>query len=896
MTSRARLALPSLVAALPALVLSAELALADPIGPGAAAAGGVAWPPATGLLLSELMTGGASASDEFVELYDAGPATFDLGGLEVAYITASGGTVTRKAMWTAGASLGPGGHLLLANVAGIFAGVADATYSGGLAATGGSLVLRAAGGGSVLDAVAWGDATNAFVEGQAAAAPPAGQSLERLPGGDLGNGLDTNVNAADWFVMPEPGPQGLADPPILPPPPPSASSQASGSPEPSQSAEATPGPSGAPASSAGGTPSASPGGTPAASTAPPPTPSGPTGAPARDVADARHLPDGSSVVVEGVLTAPLGLTDAGRGGFLQDPTAGIALYLDTGTWPSLPADTLVHVAGSLDHRYGQTTLRVAAAADLRAEGTAPSPDPASIATGLAGEATEGSLVLVAGRVTAGPDALSDGFAVDLDDGSGALRVVAGAATDIAPGQLPRGAGVTLVGVLGQHDSGGTGLAGYRVYLRSPSDVTAGPAPTSAAASPTPTGASPRPSTSPTPTGAGQVSPIASILASTGARVRVAGVVTSPAATWGADGRRVTIEDASGAILVRLPLAVRAPGTGQRIEVVGRVGHYLGASQLAADRPPVHLGAASVAPRPVRHGPLGTSWTWRLAAAAGRVLEVRRGATSWRAELQLTDGSRLPVGGGLATLAAGRRIVVGALVAITGIVRPAASGATDRRAYVVGRSSSDVVTVHAATSGGGPAPAGGGAAGVDAPTDGSTAAGPLEADLADLPELAGRLVRVGGLVDSSVADMLLLEDGTAEAWIRLPSGTVAATFALGPGLAVNVVGIVGRAADGTWQVSTRSAADVIVVAQLDDPGSTSIASEPASVPAEEAPAASSREPTGPGVVGLALVLGGGLGLISALALAGRAWRRRTAARAVAAGIEARLDALTRPRDP
>ena len=140
------------------------------VGPTVAAA--VAWPTST-LVVSEIQTGGASASDEFAELANAGAAPVDLIGLEVVYVTSTGSTVTRKATWPASLVLDPGRHLLIANAAGIFAGSADATYSGGFAATGGALVLRPVGGAPV-DAVAWGDATSAFVEGVAAPAPAAG--------------------------------------------------------------------------------------------------------------------------------------------------------------------------------------------------------------------------------------------------------------------------------------------------------------------------------------------------------------------------------------------------------------------------------------------------------------------------------------------------------------------------------------------------------------------------------------------------------------------------------------------------------------------------------------------------------------------------------------------------
>ena len=142
-----------------------------------------------------------------------GAAAVDLGGLELVYVTSTGGTITRKATWTSPTLLEPGRRVLAANSTGIYAGIADASYSGGLAATGGAMVLRVV-GGAPIDAVGWGDAVNTFVEGTAAAAPSAGSSLERRPGGGAGNGIDTNDNAIDFFVQAAPSPQNGAAPPI----------------------------------------------------------------------------------------------------------------------------------------------------------------------------------------------------------------------------------------------------------------------------------------------------------------------------------------------------------------------------------------------------------------------------------------------------------------------------------------------------------------------------------------------------------------------------------------------------------------------------------------------------------------------------------------------------------
>ncbi|TMD31026.1 MAG: lamin tail domain-containing protein, partial [Chloroflexi bacterium] len=251
-----------------ALVLALAIAAAAAHGPvsrlapSAAPVAAVAWPTSS-LLITEVVTGGASASDEFVEIFNAGPLAADLVSMEVVYVTATGGTVTRKATWTTSRPLAAGQHLLVANGLGSYAALADATYSGGFAATGGSIALRVV-GGAVVDAVGWGDATNAFLEGAAAPAPPAGSSIERRPGGDAGNGTDTNDNAADWFVQSQPVPQNLSSPPTPTPTP---------SPSPTPTATPTPTPSPSPTPTPTPTPTPSPSPTPTATPTPTPSPS-----------------------------------------------------------------------------------------------------------------------------------------------------------------------------------------------------------------------------------------------------------------------------------------------------------------------------------------------------------------------------------------------------------------------------------------------------------------------------------------------------------------------------------------------------------------------------------------------------------------------------------------------
>jgi len=190
-----------------------------------AAAAAATWPVSTGMLVSEVVTRGAAASDQYVELYNASPAAIDLAGLELVYVTATGLTVTRKQTWTS-LAVPSHGHLLIANAGGTYAAAADGLFSnGGFSTSGGALVLRAVTGGAVVDALAWGTATNDFVEGSVASAPPTGSSLERKPGGLLGNATDTNDNLADTRLEPSPTAQNLSSaavPSATPSPMPSA--------------------------------------------------------------------------------------------------------------------------------------------------------------------------------------------------------------------------------------------------------------------------------------------------------------------------------------------------------------------------------------------------------------------------------------------------------------------------------------------------------------------------------------------------------------------------------------------------------------------------------------------------------------------------------------------------
>ena len=153
------------------------------------------------LRVNEVMTGNVgAASDEFVEVFNAGTTAVDAGGFKVVYRSASGSSDTTLATVPAGTTIAPGAFYLLGGSAYSGTHAADQSFSTGLAATGGAVGVRDS-TGKLLDSVAWGTAANGLGEGAVAAAPAAGSSDIRLP-----DGHDTDDNATDFGVTTTPTP------------------------------------------------------------------------------------------------------------------------------------------------------------------------------------------------------------------------------------------------------------------------------------------------------------------------------------------------------------------------------------------------------------------------------------------------------------------------------------------------------------------------------------------------------------------------------------------------------------------------------------------------------------------------------------------------------------------
>jgi hypothetical protein len=672
----------STAAAVLALLLAILLLVVPGLPPGTARGESVP----NHLVVSEVVTGGASASDELIELYNPTAAAVPLEGLELVYVTASGATISRRAAWELGApSLGPGRHLLIANELGVYAGIADALYASGMAGTGGSVALRIQGASSAIDAVGWGTAASTWLEGQVAGAPPSGSSLERLPGGDAGSTQDTDDNGADFVVRAVPEPQNLGSPPV---------------PDPS----ATPAPTAVPSSEPSvPPPSATPTPTPIATSVSSPDPSGEV----VSIATARALPDGTEATIEGVALTESAFGDGG--GYVADTSGGIAVIV---TGATFERGERLRLSGDIDDRFAQRTLRVEAA-DLTRLGTSPEPSPPiPTKTGAIAESLEGVLVRVAGTIVGTGSTLTTGVAFDLDDGSGAVRLVVGISTGIDVAAWEDDTVLELVGVVGQRDATGSGISGYRVQPRDIADIL------SVGAPPSPT---PEPSDDPTPSptlggepGIGVISIADARELPKNARARVRGTVTLEPGI--VDPATAVIQDGSGAIVLRLSDEAGTLSRGDLVEVDGVRSTKSGMETLRVTTPATRIGSGpSLTPRELRTGDAGEANEARLVLVRGAVVAAARRSSSGSLSFELDDGSgalRVSVGASIGADPA--TMPEGTWVEVIGVLGQETSGSQPLRGYRIWpRAGSDMRIVAAATgtegsgeaSGGGAGPAG-----------------------------------------------------------------------------------------------------------------------------------------------------------------------------------------------
>ncbi len=709
------------------------------------------------LVISEVVTGGASASDELIELHNPTAAHLPLEGLELIYASATGATVSRRATWALGApEVPPGGHVLVANEAGIYAAVADATYASGMAAAGGSVALRILGASSAIDAVGWGSATSSWREGATAVAPATGASIERLPGGAGGSGQDTDDNAADFAERPVPDPQNLGSPPTpLPGDPPDATI----TPIPEPTAFATPLPTSAP----------------------------PDGA--LTIAAARMLPDGTRATIEGVALTGSAFHDGG--GFVADATGGIAVIVDGATFDRGVA---LRLSGIVEDRFAQRTLRVDGA-DIAALGSGAEPGAHDGTTLGVAEMAEGALMRVTATIVGGRTELASGVAFDIDDGSGPTRLLIQALSGIDLSSWTTGTSLTVVGVVGQRDSSGTGAAGYRLMPRDPADVTSAQPPPSQ-----PPPGSPVPSSSPSgsPGAEGAMSVAAARAAARNATVTVRAVVTLPSGV--VDDDTAVVQDASGAIVIRLGEGVGPFRIGELVELTGERSTKAGMETVRVTTPAIRLGNAEL-PEAVlmRSGEVGEAQEAIRVVVRGPLVGPARRSSSGSVTFDIDDGSgtlKVAAGAGLGLDTAG--LEEGTWVEVTGILGQQTTGSAPTSGYRVWPATAGAVRITAipGDGGGGGGSGSGSGSGSDGPSGGL---GDVGSDVDGLR--IGATLVAGPWPELSIGG--LLWDGTRLVAVDVASAPLVEALLVGrrPPLALDLGGLEAVGMEPTTRVAS-----------------------------------------------------------------------------------------------
>jgi hypothetical protein len=160
--------------------------------------------------------------------------------------------------------------------------------------------------------------------------------------------------------------------------------------------------------------------------------------PVERISKVRRAELGSTVTVRGTVTVP---TDAFDPGFaMQQGNAGIYV-LDSGGTPRAEGD-VVEVTGTLVDSFGQLAIQPTA---ITALGEAEPVEPRRRKTRVVGEATEGEMLVLEGRMVG--EVFDDGvfgFKVTIDDGSGPVQLFLFPGTGISTDGLRDGVAIRTV--------------------------------------------------------------------------------------------------------------------------------------------------------------------------------------------------------------------------------------------------------------------------------------------------------------------------------------------------------------------------------------------------------------------------------------------------------------------
>jgi uncharacterized protein YdeI (BOF family) len=182
------------------------------------------------------------------------------------------------------------------------------------------------------------------------------------------------------------------------------------------------------------------------------------------IAAARHLALDTVVTVEGSVTVPSGVFASSffdEGFAIQDLTGGI--YVSMADNLGLRFRQEARVTGTLTDIGGLLVIVPLSDGSVSTRGVGLPVLPLPSRTGAIGEATEGRIVLIAGRITRLEDDGEFGQKVFVNDGSGEIRVFINTGAGISVAGLAPGQFVFVTGFSGQ-------FIDYEIDPRFPTDL------------------------------------------------------------------------------------------------------------------------------------------------------------------------------------------------------------------------------------------------------------------------------------------------------------------------------------------------------------------------------------------------------------------------------------------
>ena len=169
------------------------------------------------------------------------------------------------------------------------------------------------------------------------------------------------------------------------------------------------------------------------------------------IAEARSLPLGTVVTINGVVTVPSGAFSSGtfeQGFAIQDKTGGI--YVSTADNLGFGLRQQVRVTGTLADAVQPGLLALVDVTDVKAHGAGPKVRPLPVSTGDVGEGTEGTIVRITGTISQPIfNDLPFGFIIVVNDGSGDINVFVNASTGINVSGFSEGQTIEVTGFSSQ---------------------------------------------------------------------------------------------------------------------------------------------------------------------------------------------------------------------------------------------------------------------------------------------------------------------------------------------------------------------------------------------------------------------------------------------------------------